>query len=352
MEIRLLSLFKRSDRRYYTAEYELNQQKHSVSLKTDNEKEAWERWHKIARFYDEDNILVVKKINLDLALNEFILSRDKTIQESTKVSDKYRINFFRNYFKKNNIIDTSQLDESFIDNFFSNLNNKDLSNKTINNYVTVLNMFFKFCEEKKYIRIIFNLKKFWKKRKKEKIKIIDIKEARFIIEKIKEIQNIKIKTFLLFPFFTGLRHSEVRGLNRKNIDFKNRIISVCEKMTVGNKKPISLLKSKAAYRKVPIMKEFEVYLKEYLDFNKNEYPFISMSNDATMWHISKLNKDHKTAYNFHQGRHFFASLLIDNKFSMKEIQTILGHENISTTLDTYGHLIREWDIKKFDDIDF
>lgn len=38
-------------------------------------------------------------------------------------------------------------------------------------------------------------------------------------------------------------------------------------------------------------------------------------------------------------RHFYASVLIDNKVNLKQIQRLMGHTNIATTLSVYGHLI-------------
>ncbi len=38
-------------------------------------------------------------------------------------------------------------------------------------------------------------------------------------------------------------------------------------------------------------------------------------------------------------RHFFASMLIAQKLDLKRIQSMMGHESVKTTLDTYGHLI-------------
>jgi integrase len=38
-------------------------------------------------------------------------------------------------------------------------------------------------------------------------------------------------------------------------------------------------------------------------------------------------------------RHFFASMLIENKVNLKKIQTLMGHTNIETTLNVYGHLL-------------
>ena len=38
-------------------------------------------------------------------------------------------------------------------------------------------------------------------------------------------------------------------------------------------------------------------------------------------------------------RHFYASLLFEKKTNIKKIQTLMGHTNIATTLNVYGHLI-------------
>lgn len=40
-------------------------------------------------------------------------------------------------------------------------------------------------------------------------------------------------------------------------------------------------------------------------------------------------------------RHFFASMLIENKVNLKRIQTLMGHTNIETTLNVYGHLLED-----------
>lgn len=37
-------------------------------------------------------------------------------------------------------------------------------------------------------------------------------------------------------------------------------------------------------------------------------------------------------------RHFYASMLIEQKVNLKKIQTLMGHTNIETTLNVYGHL--------------
>jgi integrase len=38
-------------------------------------------------------------------------------------------------------------------------------------------------------------------------------------------------------------------------------------------------------------------------------------------------------------RHFYASILIEQRVNLKRIQKLMGHSNIATTLNIYGHLI-------------
>ncbi|MFA5947818.1 MAG: site-specific integrase [Candidatus Gracilibacteria bacterium] len=40
-------------------------------------------------------------------------------------------------------------------------------------------------------------------------------------------------------------------------------------------------------------------------------------------------------------RHFFASMLIEKKTNLKKIQALMGHTNIETTLNVYGHLLED-----------
>lgn len=40
-------------------------------------------------------------------------------------------------------------------------------------------------------------------------------------------------------------------------------------------------------------------------------------------------------------RHFYASMLIEKRLNLKRIQHLMGHQNITTTLNVYGHLIEK-----------
>ena len=38
-------------------------------------------------------------------------------------------------------------------------------------------------------------------------------------------------------------------------------------------------------------------------------------------------------------RHFYASMLIEQRMNLKKIQKLMGHSDIKTTMNYYGHLI-------------
>jgi integrase len=46
----------------------------------------------------------------------------------------------------------------------------------------------------------------------------------------------------------------------------------------------------------------------------------------------------KPKYGMHSLRHAAASLFIEQGFSPKRLQALMGHSTIQTTFDTYGHL--------------
>jgi integrase len=50
-------------------------------------------------------------------------------------------------------------------------------------------------------------------------------------------------------------------------------------------------------------------------------------------------KVEKPKYSPYDLRHFYASMLIEQKVNLKRIQRLMGHEKIETTLNVYGHII-------------
>lgn len=56
----------------------------------------------------------------------------------------------------------------------------------------------------------------------------------------------------------------------------------------------------------------------------------------------------KPRYKPYDLRHFYASMLIDHNVNLKRVQKLMGHEDITTTLNVYGHLIERAEMRDDD----
>ena len=75
-------------------------------------------------------------------------------------------------------------------------------------------------------------------------------------------------------------------------------------------------------------------------------------NYITERFIKIIRKHDLPKIRFHDLRHSAASLLLANGFSLKEIQEYLGHADISTTANIYGHLLFKAKQNMADRMDF
>ena len=166
-----------------------------------------------------------------------------------------------------------------------------------------------------------------------------------------------IEPAVILGLFYGLRRSEVVGLRWRDIDFNNNTITICNTVTkLVTQTEQEQTKSKASRRTMYIIPETKQYLLELKKQQvKNKEMFGAEYHDGDhvcVWADGRLlNPEYVThAFNkllvqknlpkirFHDLRHTAGSLLLEKGLSIKQIQEYLGHEQVSTTLDIYGHL--------------
>jgi integrase len=179
------------------------------------------------------------------------------------------------------------------------------------------------------------------------------------------------RPLILVAAFCGLRASELRGLRWDDVNFEDREITIKQRADARNK--IGRLKSKAAYRSIPMPSMVVNTLREWrLVCPKGELGLVfpsgagkveSHSNVAQRGLEPILRKAGivvledgvaKPKYGLHSLRHAAASLWIENGTNAKRIQTLMGHSSIQLTFDRYGHWLRDdvADQKAAEDIQF
>ena len=162
---------------------------------------------------------------------------------------------------------------------------------------------------------------------------------------------------VLFSAFYGLRRSEVLALKWQSVDFDNGTILI--KDTVVQYKTLidkERTKTKASCRTLPLTAEMKAFLQQLrrrqlenrlllgAAYIKNDYVFTRDNGEPfrpnyiteRFYHV--IRKHNIKHIRFHDLRHSAASMLLNNGFSLKEIQEFLGHGDLGTTANIYAHL--------------
>jgi len=164
-------------------------------------------------------------------------------------------------------------------------------------------------------------------------------------------------------FKTGLRISEFIGLTKKNLDFENNRIIVDHQLqrTRDMKYIIEDTKTESGERMVPmtpgVKEAFQRILANrkdpkiepmvdgysgFLFLDKNARPMLALHWEKYFQHIrEKYNKIYRVQMpkvTPHVCRHTFCSNMAKSGMNPKTLQYIMGHSDISVTLNVYTHL--------------
>ena len=156
---------------------------------------------------------------------------------------------------------------------------------------------------------------------------------------------------ILLSLGTGLRISEVCALRWADIDFQGAILHVRATVTrvrnsaaekCATKLVIGRPKTKASLRDIPIPKRLMYALLSLYEKRKSEYvisekqDFVSPRTYEYRFH-KVLVQCGIPSVHYHVLRHTFATRCIEFGVDVKTLSEILGHANVSITLNTYVH---------------
>jgi integrase/recombinase XerD len=158
--------------------------------------------------------------------------------------------------------------------------------------------------------------------KEETVKLID------------SIKNEKHKLMIQILYSAGLRVSELINLKIKDFEFSKNYGWVREGK--GNKDRYFILAEKLNNKLQDFIKLNSLEYKDYL-FKGNKRQHISKETiGAIIKNAAKLAKIEKNVH-AHTLRHSFATHLIENGYSVNEVQSLLGHNSSETTM-IYVHM--------------
>lgn len=165
------------------------------------------------------------------------------------------------------------------------------------------------------------------------------------------LNNInETKLGILISLNTGLRIGEVCALSWNDIDFENQIFHIRSTVArvkstdsgVNSKLIIDKPKTKSSLRDIPIPSKLLTILVSMKKQSKGKYvvsaenSFVSPRTYEYRYH-KILDEYNIPSVNYHTLRHTFATRCIEVGVDVKTLSEILGHANVSITLNTYVH---------------
>lgn len=197
---------------------------------------------------------------------------------------------------------------------------------------------------------------------KTEIRILSVEEMTIFLKAIQKERNC---IAFLLSLFSGLRLGELLGLTWDNVDLENGILKVRKTLSrlktfkENSPRKTELImqdapKTTYSRRNVPIPDSILLELKKHREKQSDEglenpHNLVIISEVGTPFEpMNMIRILHRIIrecgmphLNVHALRHTFATRLLEENERPKVVQEMLGHANISMTMDTYSHVMPE-----------
>lgn len=168
----------------------------------------------------------------------------------------------------------------------------------------------------------------------------------------------RLEAMITLALATGMRRGELLALRWQDIDLHHRSLSVRrsvsrlpgghrvhEPKTASGKRSITLPPFVIEALQQHRIRQLETKLKAGPEWEEHDLVFCNIYgrflNSASLYDLftSLVKKAGLPRMRFHDLRHSAATILMAMKVPIKVIQELLGHSNITITLNVYGHVL-------------
>ena len=173
---------------------------------------------------------------------------------------------------------------------------------------------------------------------------------------------------IVTAIYTGMRKEEIQALTWNDIDFIHHTINIdkAQREVKGrdetdehfNTHRFKPTKNESSTRKIKVNEKLLLLLKQLRNNSSSNLVFMDQFNtiptstalNKTLRQIMSDTKLSKKNFHFHSLRHSHVALLLSNGIDIYAISKRLGHNDITTTMNTYAYLIDEYKSKTDDKI--
>ena len=268
------------------------------------------------------------------------ISYEKGLSKNTQLSYKNDLLKFINYLYQKNFANFNSLKRNDIRDYLFKLKSDGLKSSSIARQIVSIKKFFEYLLNEGLISedpsSLINSPKIWKTIP-ETLSVNEVSLLLSYVSNIKRYRHaFRDKIIIELAYACGLRVSEIVNLQINSIYFEESYVQVTGK---GQKD-----------RLIPVNKSTLSMIDEYINTERKKFSsnsnflFISQHKKPLtrqrIWQIIKLhirNAGIIKNVSPHTLRHSFATHILENGGSLRAIQEMLGHSNISTT-EIYTHI--------------
>lgn len=249
------------------------------------------------------------------------------------------------------------------------VNGKPLSPKTVRHVLSLVSDIFAYAvrmgiaRENPCVRVV--LPKLVRKEKK----IYTVEETVRLMELLRK-EPVKYRAFFYLLIYSGCRRGELLGLEWRDVDFANCLISIRRTScyTPDRGTYTDTTKTEQSKRTLKLPQEIMDILCELREFQLRQADIFGDKwvesgrlftkengepqhpNTSYHWLEKFCARNGLPFYGLHSFRHLFASLLVSNGVDIVTVSGVLGHSAVSTTSNIYCHMLEDARVRASDTV--